>query len=112
MTTQSFDLVSCSASNFAGIARGIPHRWMVFDRGNPSGSAADAGHDAAVRGRGSVRAADDSVVDVPQALHGAPSARQLRRNELLNLTTIVPATDYHRSSYAERYSRYTDAGER
>ena len=52
----------------------VPHRWVVFDRGNPSGSAADAGHDAAVRVLGSARAADDGVVDVPQTLHGSPSA--------------------------------------
>ena len=54
--------------------RGVPHRWVVLDRCTPSGSAADAGHEAAARGRGSVRAADGDVVDVPQALHGAPSA--------------------------------------
>src|SRR5713101_9567135 len=36
---------------------------------------------------------------------GRPVPRQLMRNELLNLTTIVPATAYHRRSYAERYSR-------
>jgi len=28
------------------------------------------------------------------------------RNALLDLTTIVPATAYHRRSYTERYSRY------
>jgi len=52
----------------------VPHRWGVFDRCNPSGSAADAGHEAAARVRGATRAADDGVVDVPQALHGSPSA--------------------------------------
>src|SRR6266699_6919041 len=36
---------------------------------------------------------------------GRPVPRQLLRNELLDLTTIVPATAYHRRSYAERYSR-------
>ena len=36
---------------------------------------------------------------------GRPVPRQLLRNELLDVTTIVPATAYHRSSYAERYSR-------
>src|SRR5262245_17675690 len=35
---------------------------------------------------------------------GRPVARQLMRNALLDLTTIVPATAYHRRSYAERYS--------
>jgi hypothetical protein len=47
--------------------------WCVIG-GNPSGSAVDAGHDAATRVRGSARAADDGVVDVPQALPGAPRA--------------------------------------
>jgi hypothetical protein len=57
--------------------------------------------------RGFARAADDGVVDVPQALHGSPSAPpQLMRNALLDLTTLVPTTAYHRRSYAERYSRY------
>src|SRR5438128_2340646 len=37
---------------------------------------------------------------------GRPVPRQLMRNELCDLTTIVPATAYHRRSYAERYSRY------
>ena len=53
---------------------GVPHRWVVFDRCNPSGAAADAGHDAAARVLGAARAAEDGVVDVPQALHGSPSA--------------------------------------
>ena len=38
---------------------------------------------------------------------GHPVPRQLLRNELLDLTTIVPATAYHRRSYDERYSRFT-----
>ena len=37
---------------------------------------------------------------------GRSVRHQLMRNEWLNLTTIVPATAYHRRSYAERYSRY------
>jgi len=37
---------------------------------------------------------------------GRPVPRQLLRNALLDLTTIVPATAYHRRSYAERYSRF------
>jgi hypothetical protein len=37
---------------------------------------------------------------------GRPVPRQCMRNALLDLTTIVPATAYHRRSYAERYSRY------
>jgi hypothetical protein len=54
--------------------RGVPHRWVVCDRCNPSESAADAGHDAAARVRGAARAADDGVVYLPQAFHGSPSA--------------------------------------
>ena len=53
--------------------RVVPHRWVVVDQGNPSGAAADAGH-AAAWVRGAARAAEDGVVDVPQALHGLPSA--------------------------------------
>jgi hypothetical protein len=34
-----------------------------------------------------------------------PAPRQLTRSALLDLTPIVPATAYHRRSYAERYSR-------
>jgi hypothetical protein len=52
--------------------RVVPHRWVVCDRCNPSRSTADAGSDAAARVRGAARAADDGVVDVPQALHGSP----------------------------------------
>jgi hypothetical protein len=37
---------------------------------------------------------------------GHPGPRQFLRNELRDLTTIVPTTAYHRRSYAERYSRY------
>ena len=37
---------------------------------------------------------------------GRPVPRQLLRNALLDLTTIVPATAYHRRSCAGRYSRY------
>jgi hypothetical protein len=49
-------------------------REPLFDRHTPAGSAVDAGPDAAARVLGSARAADDGVVDVPQALHGSPSA--------------------------------------
>ena len=57
-----------------GDHRVVPHRWVVCERGNPSGAAADAGHEAAARVRGAARAADDGAVEVPQALHGSPSA--------------------------------------
>ena len=36
---------------------------------------------------------------------GRPVSRQLLRNALRNLTTIVPTTAYHRRSYTKRYSR-------
>ena len=41
---------------------------------------------------------------------GRPVPREFMRNELLDLTTLVPATAYHRRSYAERYSRYILSG--
>src|SRR3989442_11305553 len=44
--------------------RVVPHRWVVFDRCNPSGVGADAGHDTTARVRGSARAGDGSVVYV------------------------------------------------
>src|SRR5437899_2283285 len=72
--------------------RVVPHRWGVRDGWNPSGSAVDAGRDAAARMLRAERAAADGVVDVPQALHGSPSALPLLRNALLDLTTLVPAT--------------------
>jgi hypothetical protein len=56
-------------------------------------------------GRGSACAADDGVVDVPQPFMGRPVARQLMRNALLDLTTIMPVIACHRRTYAERYSR-------
>ena len=37
---------------------------------------------------------------------GRPVPRQLLRNTLLDLTTIMPATAYNRVSYTERYSRF------
>ena len=36
---------------------------------------------------------------------GRPVSRPLLRNELRNLTTIVPATACHRRSYTKRYGR-------
>ena len=35
-----------------------------------------------------------------------PVPRQLMRNELLDLTTIVPTTACHQSNYVETYSRF------
>ena len=37
---------------------------------------------------------------------GRPVPRQFMRNAWLDVTTIVPATAYHRRSYAKRYSRF------
>ena len=37
---------------------------------------------------------------------GRPVPRQLWRNALLDVTTIVPTTAYHRRSYTKRYSRF------
>ena len=75
--------------------RVVPHRWVVCDWGNPSGSAADAGHDAAARVLGSARALDDGVVDVQQALHGSPSAppinaQRVARFDLYNTRNCLP----------------------
>ena len=42
---------------------------------------------------------------------GRPVPRQLMRNELLDLTTIVPATACHCGSCAERYSRFISGKE-
>ena len=38
---------------------------------------------------------------------GRPGPRQCLRNGWLNVTSLVPATADHRSSYAERYRRET-----
>ena len=35
-----------------------------------------------------------------------PVHRQLMRNELLDMTTIIPATYCHQRNYVEAYSRY------
>src|SRR5438128_1817861 len=40
---------------------------------------------------------------------GRPVPRELMRNELLDLTALVPTTAYHCRSYAERYSRSKEA---
>src|SRR5712691_368449 len=85
--------------------RVVPHRWVVFDRCNPSGSAADADHEAAAQVLG-LRVRRMTVWwTFRRPFMGRPVPRQFMRNALLDLTTIVPATAYHRRSYAERYSR-------
>jgi hypothetical protein len=69
-----FVLIPAVVAPPVGAPRGVPHRWVGCDRCHPSGAAADAGREAAARVRGAARAAEDGVVDVPQALHGSPSA--------------------------------------
>ena len=54
--------------------RVVPHGGTVLKRGNPSGSAEDACHDAAAQVRRAERAVDGGVVSVPQALDVSPSA--------------------------------------
>jgi len=39
---------------------------------------------------------------------GRPVPRQSLRNTVLDLTTLVPETAYHRKSYAKRYSRLSE----
>jgi len=72
--------------------RVVPHRGVVGDRCNPWGQP---------------RAPVLCIFRRP--FMARPVPRQLLRNALLDLTTIVPATTYHRGSYAERYSRSTQA---
>src|SRR5262249_19871266 len=90
--------------------RVVPHRWVVCERCTPSGSAADAGPEAAARVRG-LRVWRMTVGwTCRKAYRGRPVPRQFLRNEWLDVTTIVPATAYHRRSYAERDSRFMLSG--
>src|SRR5262249_19620330 len=43
---------------------------------------------------------------------GRPVPRELLRNAVLDVTTIVPTTAYHRRSYTERYSRFRGMGDK
>ena len=88
--------------------RVVPALGVVLDRCNPSGSAVDAGRDAAARARRAARAADGGGVDVPHTPMCRQVHRQCVRNEWPNLTTIVPVTAYHQRSYVETYSRSTE----
>jgi hypothetical protein len=66
--------------------RVVPHRWVVFDRCNPSGAAADAGHEAAARVRGGLRVRRMTVLwTFRRPFMGRPVPRQLLRNALLDL---------------------------
>ena len=60
----------------------VPHRWVVLDGCNPSGSAMDAGLDAAARARRTERAVDGGVVYVPPALHGSLSAPRIHAHQV------------------------------
>ena len=55
----------------------VPCRWVVLDGCNPSGSAVDAGLDAAAWARRAERAPDGGVVDVPRAFSGSPRAPRI-----------------------------------
>ena len=83
-----------------------PHHWGVCDRCNPSGSAADAGQDAAAWVRGSARAAVDGGVDVPQALPRSPGAPPITAQRVARFghsraRNCLPPQKLH-----ERYSRF------
>src|SRR5215471_8899597 len=69
--------------------RGVPHCWVVLDRCNPVGSAADAGPEAAARGEGlrvrRMTGSTDGMVDVPQALHGSPSTSPIPAQRVAGL---------------------------
>ena len=75
--------------------RVVPNRWAVRDWCNPLGSAVDAGLDAAARARRAERAVDGGVVNFHRLSMCRPVHRQLTRNKLLNLTTVVPVTACH-----------------
>ena len=70
--------------------RVVPHRWVVFDRGNLRGQPRTP-----------------VLCTSRRPFMGRPVPRPLMRNALRYLTTIVPTTTCHRRSYAERYSRST-----
>src|SRR5712691_3829718 len=57
----------------------VPHRWGVVDRCNPSGSAADAGHDATARVRGAVRAAPADLCPASVGLRAGGAAWRCMR---------------------------------
>jgi hypothetical protein len=43
----------------------VPHGWAVLERGNPWGSAGDAGLDTAAQARRAARAVEGGMVSVP-----------------------------------------------
>jgi hypothetical protein len=84
---------------------GGPHRWVALDGCNPSGAAVDTGLEAATRARRAVRAVDDGVWYVPQALQVSPNAPPCMSNEVRDLATSVPATACPQRNDIETYSR-------
>ena len=86
--------------------RVVPHRWVVRDGYNPSGSAVDAGLDAAhgCYGRRGRRMTVLCSFRRPSMCRPVP--RQYMRNEWLDVTTLVPATACHQRNDVETYSRF------
>src|SRR3989442_13274889 len=63
----------------------VPHRWVVLDGCNPSGSAVDAGRDAAARARRAERVVEAVLCPFCRPSMGRPVHRELMRNESRNL---------------------------
>ena len=84
----------------------VPHRWVVLDGCNPSGSAVDAGRDAAARARRAERVVEAVLCPFCRPSMGRPVHREFMRNELRNLTTIVSTTACHQRNDVETYSKF------
>jgi len=85
----------------------VPHRWVVREWCNPVGQpwmlvvTLPSVHDG-------LRVLLMAVLWTFRRLSmGRPAHRQLTRNALLDLTTIIPATTCHQRNYVEAYSRST-----
>ena len=83
----------------------VPHRWVVREWCNPVGQpwmlvvTLPSVHDG-------LRVLLMAVLWTFRRLSmGRPAHRQLTRNALLDLTTIIPATTCHQRNYVEAYSR-------
>ena len=84
----------------------VPHGWAVLERGNPWGSAGDAGLDTAAQAR-RLRVLLMAVwCPCRRPSMGRQVPHAFMRNALLDLTTILPATPYHQRNDVEAYSRY------
>ncbi len=84
----------------------VPHRWVVREWCNPVGQpwmlvvTLPSVHDG-------LRVLLMAVLWTFRRLSmGRPAHRQLTRNALLDLTTIIPATTCHQRNYVEAYSRF------